>query len=149
MSSINERINDVALLHFGGNNSKMAAALSTNEANIRNYRSDKEPRIEFVNRLAEQLSLNHEWILTGNGKMYKNSTNKYSREDLKSGLKVQLVYMDLNNPIITGTIIEIIKRRSNNAPKTAFIKVDEIYINVDLDKIEFEKYGDTINFWKK
>ena len=44
--NINKRINYLAVFHFGGNNSKMAAALSTSEANIRNYRSDKEPRID-------------------------------------------------------------------------------------------------------
>ena len=76
MSDINFRINDLAINYFDGNNSKMAKILSTSEANIRNYRANREPKIEFLTRIAEYLEINYEWLLTGRGTMLKSEISE-------------------------------------------------------------------------
>ena len=79
MNSINERINELALKYFEGNNSNMAAALSTSEANIRNYRSKREPRIDMLNKIVEVLGITYEWLLTGKEETPPEETSIYKK----------------------------------------------------------------------
>jgi transcriptional regulator with XRE-family HTH domain len=81
MTSINLRINELAVKFFEDNNSKFAKKLSTSEANIRNYRSNREPKIEFLNKLAAKLEISYEWLLTGNGEMLKGAETPVKQEE--------------------------------------------------------------------
>lgn len=67
MADINLRINEIALEEFNDNNSKFAKEMGTSEANIRNYRSNTLPKVDFIIKIVEKLELNFEWLLTGNG----------------------------------------------------------------------------------
>jgi hypothetical protein len=73
--NVNKRINELAEKFFSGNNVRFAEFLSTSEANIRNYRSNKEPKLEILNRIVDKLEISYEWLLTGKGQMLKSDTN--------------------------------------------------------------------------
>lgn len=56
--------------HFaGGNNSKFAELVGTNEANIRNYINGTQPKFDFISTVAEKFEINYEWLLKGKGEM--------------------------------------------------------------------------------
>jgi hypothetical protein len=79
MSSINDRINILVNNFFDGNNSKFAELLNTSEANIRNYRSKTEPKIDVLVQISEKLEINYEWLLTGHGAMLKGSAKSVNQ----------------------------------------------------------------------
>lgn len=83
-----KKINEIAVNYFEDNNSKFAAALGTNEANIRNYRSKIVPKVDFIVKLCNDLDISFEWMFNDSGEMKK----------VKKEAGVSLVY-----PIITGT----------------------------------------------
>lgn len=76
MNDINLRINEIAVEYYFDNNSKFAAAMETSEANIRNYRGNTLPKIDFIIKLSQKLEINFEWLLLGKGnkndKVYKD-----------------------------------------------------------------------------
>lgn len=76
MNDINKRINEIAELYFNGNNSLFAKKVDTNETNIRNYRKNTMPKVDFIIKLSELLEINFDWILTGLGEMKKPLSNK-------------------------------------------------------------------------
>lgn len=75
MKDINFRINKIIVEFFNDNNSKFAAFLGTSEANIRNYRTKTEPKIEYLNKIASELEINYEWLLNGSGSMLRETKN--------------------------------------------------------------------------
>ncbi|MDR0680275.1 MAG: hypothetical protein LBG15_00260 [Dysgonamonadaceae bacterium] len=85
MKDINLRINEICIRFFGGNNLKFASAMSTSEANIRNYRSKTEPKFDFVNNLATKLEINYEWLFTGKGDMLNNKQRDHNTNQLITG----------------------------------------------------------------
>jgi phage repressor protein C with HTH and peptisase S24 domain len=66
---INQKINEIALQYFDGNNVKFAALMSTNEANIRNYRKSVVPKLDFLIKLNEKLEISFDWLLIDEGEM--------------------------------------------------------------------------------
>ena len=66
-----KKINEIAVNYFEDNNSKFAAALGTNEANIRNYRSKIVPKVDFIVKLCNDLDISFEWMFNGSGEMKK------------------------------------------------------------------------------
>jgi hypothetical protein len=105
MSKINLRINELAMNYFDGNNSKMANILSTSEANIRNYRSNREPKIEFINKIVEHLEINYEWLLSGKGNMFKSENSK-TNTDYKNKYD-ELV---IENSILSKKVIQTFEK---------------------------------------
>jgi len=73
MNTINHRINELALKFFENNNVKFAKFLETSEANVRNYRKSTSPKIEVLQKICENLEINYEWLLTGEGEMLKSN----------------------------------------------------------------------------
>jgi phage repressor protein C with HTH and peptisase S24 domain len=67
MSNISQRINELAIELFNGNNSEFAKELGTSEANIRNYRKNVPPKVEFLNLINEKFEINFEWLIKGTG----------------------------------------------------------------------------------
>ena len=74
MNSISLRINELALEIFNGNNTEFALALETSEANIRNYRKNTTPKVDFINLLHEKFEINFEWLINGKGVKRKIAT---------------------------------------------------------------------------
>lgn len=66
MKNINSKINSIAEKFFGGNNSAFAKAMNTNEANIRNYRNNTIPKLEFIINIKEKLGISFESLLSEN-----------------------------------------------------------------------------------
>lgn len=66
-----KKINEIAVNYFEDNNSKFAAALGTNEANIRNYRSKIVPKVDFIVKLCNDLDISFEWMFNNSGEMKK------------------------------------------------------------------------------
>lgn len=64
MSTINEKINDIAIKTYKGNNSSFAKAMGTSETNIRNYRKKTMPKLDFVVKLHQLFELNFEYLLS-------------------------------------------------------------------------------------
>ncbi|AMP97151.1 peptidase S24 [Pedobacter cryoconitis] len=83
-----KKINEIAVNYFEDNNSKFAAALGTNEANIRNYRSKIVPKVDFIVKLCNDLNISFEWMFNDSGEMNK----------VKKETGVSLTY-----PLITET----------------------------------------------
>jgi len=90
MSSINLRINELAEEFFCGNNTKFAEFISTNEANIRNYRFKTEPKIEFLINLSKKLEISYEWLLTGEGEKFKTNNTILDKNAEKISKNVEL-----------------------------------------------------------
>jgi hypothetical protein len=63
MEHIISKINRIAIDRFDDNNSKFAAAMSTSEANIRNYRTRIVPKIDFLIKLHDLLEISFEDLL--------------------------------------------------------------------------------------
>lgn len=64
MSTINEKINDIAIKKYNGNNSSFAKDMKTSEANIRNYRKNTIPKLDFIVKLHQLFELNFEYLLS-------------------------------------------------------------------------------------
>lgn len=73
MSTINERIDELAIRLYSGNSSKFASFIGTSEANIRNYRNTTNPKIEILATICEKIEISYEWMLTGQGEMLKQA----------------------------------------------------------------------------
>lgn len=81
MKHITLKINEIADKYFGGNNSKFAEKLDTNEANIRNYRNGTAPKLDFVSKLHSKLEISYEWLLSDDNDTGKEKAIKISREN--------------------------------------------------------------------
>jgi transcriptional regulator with XRE-family HTH domain len=64
MSTINEKINDIAIKEYKGNNSAFAKIMGTSETNIRNYRKETMPKLDFVVKLHDVFDLSFEYLLS-------------------------------------------------------------------------------------
>ena len=67
MSTINERIKSLVDYFSKGNNSDFANKIGINEANVRNYIANTEPKFNVLEKIVN----NFEWLLTGKGEMLK------------------------------------------------------------------------------
>lgn len=71
MSTINERIKSLVDHFSKGNNSDFANKIGINEANVRNYIANTEPKFNVLEKIANNFEINFEWLLTGKGDMLK------------------------------------------------------------------------------
>lgn len=88
-----KKINEIAVNYFEDNNSKFAAALGTNEANIRNYRSKIVPKVDFIVKLCNDLNISFEWMFNDSGEM-----NKVKKE---AGVSLTYPMITETNPTAT------------------------------------------------
>ena len=71
MSTINERIKSLVDHFSKGNNSDFANKIGINEANVRNYIANTEPKFNVLEKIANNFEINFEWLLTGKGEMLR------------------------------------------------------------------------------
>ena len=65
--------------HFAeGINTRFAELVGTSEANIRNYKNGKLPKLDFVYGVCDGLGVSYEWLLVGKGEMLKALTRAES-----------------------------------------------------------------------
>ncbi|RAR46501.1 S24 family peptidase [Flavobacterium lacus] len=117
MGNINSKIDKIAEKYFGGNNSAFAKAMGTNEANIRNYRNNTIPKLDFIIAVKEKLGISFEILLGDNETIETSQVNEppslldYSKQtliplyDLKQagGLK-KLLSLNKKESIVLGYI---------------------------------------------
>jgi len=63
MSTINKKIDDIAIKEYNGNNSVFAKAMGTSEANIRNYRKGTLPKLDFIVKLHDVFEISFDDLL--------------------------------------------------------------------------------------
>jgi len=70
--------------HFAeGKNTKFAELVGTNEANIRNYRSGKMPKFDFIYKVCEKLEISFDWFILGKGTMFdKKSSHDVEKSNI-------------------------------------------------------------------
>jgi len=92
MSTINERIKSLVDHFSKGNNSDFANKIGINEANVRNYIANTEPKFNVLEKIANNFEINFEWLLTGKGEMLKTEpkeAEKTPRVEVISPIKVE------------------------------------------------------------
>lgn len=97
MSTINFRIEKLVKHFSNGNNSDFGLKIGVNEANIRNYISGTEPKFNILEKIANNLEINFEWLLTGRGSMLKEEKQPvYSQKE-------NIIQINEDAPILNKT----------------------------------------------
>ncbi|WP_428232494.1 hypothetical protein [Flavobacterium sp.] len=86
MSTINEKINEIAIKEYNGNNSSFAKAMGTSEANIRNYRKATMPKLDFVVKLHETFEISFDFLLSEKGIDHRSK-----RKDTKDSFEEETI----------------------------------------------------------
>ncbi|SHL94270.1 helix-turn-helix domain-containing protein [Flavobacterium chilense] len=84
MSTINEKIDDLAIKEYKGNNSAFAKAMGTSEANIRNYRKGIIPKLDFIIKLHEVFGISFEWLLLDKNDEFSSDKTKIECLDIET-----------------------------------------------------------------
>lgn len=92
MSTINEKINDIAIKEYKGNNSTFAKVMGTSEANIRNYRKETMPKLDFIVKLHEEFGISFEYLLSE-----ENEVGDYTKNEKKSNCEKEFHYKIINS----------------------------------------------------
>jgi len=69
MDLINKKIDIIAKKLFDNNSSSFAKKLGVTHTTIRNYRTDKIPKFDFIMQLVKNLGINWEWLVHDRGDM--------------------------------------------------------------------------------
>ena len=101
IDNISIRISNLVDYFAEGKNTKLAKLLNTSEANIRNYRRGRMPKIDFIYKACVKLEISFEWLLFGKGKMLETKSEQENREDYRFALEKEA---DTSNKIDSQTI---------------------------------------------
>lgn len=83
VADISNRISDLVDSFADGKNTKFAELVGTSEANIRNYRSGKMPKFDFIYKVCEKLEISFDWFILGKGSMHdKNSAREVEKSNI-------------------------------------------------------------------
>ena len=88
LNDISARIKALVDQYAEGNVSKFALIVGTSEVNVRNYINGTQPKYDFLNKVANNLDVNCEWLLMG--KTRKQVANDLSLEESKIINQVQI-----------------------------------------------------------
>lgn len=91
MSTINEKINDIAIKEYKGNNSAFAKVMGTSEANIRNYRKETMPKLDFVVKLHDAFGISFEYLLSEKIEVGKYKMKEEKNSISESGLQYKII----------------------------------------------------------
>lgn len=81
IETIHDRITQLVNAFGDGKNTVFASVIGTNEANVRGYRSGTMPKYDFLEKIAINLDINLDWLLTGRGEMCKARNSKDFTKD--------------------------------------------------------------------
>lgn len=73
--TIHDRITQLVNKFGGGKNTVFASVIGSNEANVRGYRTATMPKFDFLEKIARNLDINLDWLLTGRGQMEKTASD--------------------------------------------------------------------------
>ena len=69
MALINNKIDIIAKDLFENNSSNFAKRLNVTHTTIKNYRTDKAPKFDFIMKLVNDLNISWEWLIEDKGEM--------------------------------------------------------------------------------
>lgn len=82
LQGFSKRISELVDRFTDGNNTKFAESIESSEANVRNYRSAKTtPKLEILYNIASKYEINYEWLLNGEGEMFKKTSVDRKKEE--------------------------------------------------------------------
>lgn len=85
---------------FGkGKNTVFASRIGSNEANVRGYKTSVMPKFDFLEKIARNIEVNLDWLLTGRGSMLLNNQSQpvsQLQPDTTSTDPTQIVQMFMN-----------------------------------------------------
>lgn len=90
-SEISQRIAELVDYFAEGVNTKFAELVGTNEANIRNYKNGKMPKLDFIQNVCSVFEVNYEWLIAGKGDMLK------SKNEISLDKKGEIFYGDMED----------------------------------------------------
>ena len=73
---ISKKINLIAEEFFKGNNVSFAKRMGTSEANIRNYRKNVPPKIDFLVTMCNELEISFDWLFNSVGPMLRSKESE-------------------------------------------------------------------------
>ena len=79
--TIHDRITQLVNRYGEGKNTVFASIIGSNEANVRGYRTSTMPKFDFLEKIARNLDINLDWLLTGRGQMEKSVIPARDDED--------------------------------------------------------------------
>jgi phage repressor protein C with HTH and peptisase S24 domain len=127
MSSINKKIDDIANEHYAGNNSAFAKVMGTSEANIRNYRKETMPKLEFVVKLREIFEISFDYLLSD---YIDPEKSKISEPNTIYKLKTDRVINDQRVPLYdieaTAGMVELFANRNGKTKPVDFISIPNL-----------------------
>lgn len=72
--TIHERITQLVNKYGNGKNTVFASLIGSNEANVRGYRTSTMPKFDFLEKIAKNIDVNLDWLLTGRGSMERKQS---------------------------------------------------------------------------
>lgn len=77
--TIHDRITQLVNKYGNGKNTVFASLIGSNEANVRGYRTSTMPKYDFLEKIARNIDINLDWLLTGRGSMEKQPQKEIVR----------------------------------------------------------------------
>lgn len=115
--NINQKINEIAVQYFEGNNVKFAEKMNTSEANIRNYRSKIVPKVDFLVKLHQDLEINFEWLLIDEGDMNRKPNYIVAEPNeqylLRSDSKKDIQHIPLYDMEAAAGLVSLFEKKQN------------------------------------
>lgn len=155
MNSINNKIDCIANEHFAGNNSAFAKAMGTSEANIRNYRRETVPKLEFIIKLKTLFEISFDYLLSDDDDIPKNITHEPSHVyKLKTDREIQDQRIPLYDIEATAGMVELFRNKNGKSVPVDFISIPNlpkcdgaVYVTGD-SMYPLLKSGDIVMFKK-
>lgn len=127
MSSINKKIDDIANEHYAGNNSAFAKVMGTSEANIRNYRKETMPKLEFVVKLREIFEISFDYLLSDYVDPTKSKIGEPSTiYKLKTDRSIKDQRVPLYDIEATAGMVELFRNKNGKTKPVDFISIPNL-----------------------
>ncbi|MFE3848926.1 helix-turn-helix transcriptional regulator [Flavobacterium sp. LB3P45] len=127
MSSINKKIDDIANEHYAGNNSAFAKVMGTSEANIRNYRKETMPKLEFVVKLREIFEISFDYLLSDYVDPAKSKIGEPSTiYKLKTDRSIKDQRVPLYDIEATAGMVELFRNKNGKTKPVDFISIPNL-----------------------
>ena len=127
MSSINKKIDDIANEHYAGNNSAFAKVMGTSEANIRNYRKETMPKLEFVVKLREIFEISFDYLLSDYVDPAKSKVGEPSTiYKLKTDRSIKDQRVPLYDIEATAGMVELFRNKNGKTKPVDFISIPNL-----------------------
>lgn len=126
MSIINEKINQIAVHYYKGNNSLFADAMGTSEANIRNYRKSTAPKLDFIIKLRDVLEISFDYLLQDEQETNNMLTEPKAVYKLRTDKTIESQKVPLYDIEATAGVVGLFKNDNGNKKPIDFISIPNL-----------------------